>query len=191
MDDRVAGLEAAVEQLGSTVRLLEQRVGQLEQRPGTAPIADGQAPQPGEQAGLLKAGRAARAPDDPIAILSLIGRLFLVLAGGFFLRAMTEAGLLLAPVGVSLAFSYSLAWLYLADRAGAREQPMVATFHAAGFALVAFPLLVEATTRFQVLPPAGAALGLALLSAAGLWIAWRRRLAAVAWITIVAALPTT
>ena len=191
MDDRVAGLEAAVEQLGSTVRLLEQRIGQLEQqRPGMAPIVAGQAPQPGERAGLLKAGRAARAPDDPIAILSLIGRLFLVLAGGFFLRAMTEAGLLIAPVGVSLAFSYSLAWLYLADRAGAREQPMVAAFHAAGFALVAFPLLVEATTRFQVLPPAGAALGLALLSAAGLWIAWRRRLAAVAWITIVAALPT-
>ncbi len=78
---------------------------------------------------------------------------------------MTEAGLLIAPVGVSLAFTYSLVWLYLADRAGGRGQPMAAAFHAAGFAMVAFPLLVEATTRFQVLPAAGAALGLALLSA--------------------------
>jgi len=192
VEDRLAGLEAAVEQLGSTVRLLERRVLQLEgQWPAAGSVSAEQVQLSGEEGGQPKPARAARAPDDPIAILSLIGRLFLVLAGGFFLRAMTEAGLLIAPLGVSLAFTYGLVWLYLADRAGGREQPMSAAFHAAGFAAVAFPLLIEATTRFQVLPPAGAALGLALLTAAGVWVAWRRRLTAIAWITILAALPTS
>jgi len=193
VDDRLAGLEATVEQLTATVRMLEQRVGLLESGPPSAAVAMGSAVAPGidESPGTVKAGKARRAPDDPIAILSLIGRLFLVLAGGFFLRAMTEAGLLVAPVGVSLAMAYGLAWLYLADRAGGREQPMSAAFHAAGFAAVSFPLLIEATTRFQVLPVAGAALVLALLTAAGVWVAWRRRLNAIAWITILAALPTS
>jgi len=193
VEDRLAGLEAAVEQLSSTVRLLERRVGLLEGQ-GAGVVARAPVSSPTESvvtSGPAKAGKARRAPDDPIAVLSLIGRLFLVLAGGFFLRAMTEAGLLIAPVGVSLAFVYSLVWLYLADRAGGRDQAMSAAFHAAGFAAVAFPLLIEATTRFQVLPPAGGALGLALLTAAGVWVAWRRRLTALAWITILAALPTS
>jgi hypothetical protein len=191
VEDRLAGLEAAVEQLSSTVRLLEQRVGLLESHgAGPAAALPGVPPSAVAETAVPKAARPARAPDDPIAVLSLIGRLFLVLAGGFFLRAMTEAGLLIAPVGVSLAFTYGLVWLYFADRAGRREQSLGAAFHAAGFAAVAFPLLIEATTRFQVLPPAGAALGLAFLSVAGLWVAWRRGLTAVAWITILAALPT-
>jgi len=191
VEDRLAGLEAAVEHLSSTVRVLERRIGMLEgQRPAAA-LETPVTPQLASDAvSAMKPTRAARAPDDPIAILSLIGRLFLVLAGGFFLRAMTESGQLIAPLGVSLAFTYGLVWLYLADRAGGRDQPMSAAFHAAGFAAVTFPLLVEATTRFQVLPAAGAALGLALLTAAGLWVAWRRRLTAIAWITILAALPT-
>lgn len=188
MEDRLVGLEAAVERLSSTVQLLEQRVGLLEAGQPAAPLAP-PAPVPGP-ADQEAPGRIARAPDDPIAILSLIGRLFLVLAGGFFLRAMTEAGLLAAPIGIAIAFTYGLAWLYLADRAAARGQSMSAAFHAGGFALVAFPLLVEATTRFAVLPVGWAAFGLALLSAAGVWVAWHRRLNAAAWITILTALPT-
>jgi hypothetical protein len=104
---------------------------------------------------------------------------------------MTEAGLLAAELGISLAFVYGLVWLVLADRAGRRAQVTSAAFHALATATVAFPLLVEATTRFEALSGAGGALGLAVLTVGLLLVAWRQRLRAVAWITIVAALPTS
>jgi hypothetical protein len=132
-----------------------------------------------------------RDPYDPIVVSSLIGRLFLVLAGGFFLRAMTDAGLLAPQLGIAMALAYGLAWLFLADRAGRRGQSSNAVFHALATAMVAFPLLVEATTRFKVLGGASSALGLVILTVAMLLVAWRQRLQAVAWVAIVAALPTS
>ena len=183
MDDRYARLESTVDQLQETVQSLRRRVELLEAG-RAAPVAAGaQAAEPRP--------RAKRDPYDPIVILSLIGRLFLVLAGGFFLRAMTEAGVLSAPVGIALAFLYALVWLYMADRASRLGQSSSAIFHVLGAAMVAFPLLVEATTRFQVIGVAGAVLGLALLTVAFLFVAVRRRLHAVAWITVLAALPTS
>lgn len=183
MDDRIARLESTIERLRSAVESLQRRVELLEAHPtGLATEARPKA---------TPASIARRDPYDPIVIVSLIGRLFLVLAGGFFLRAMTEAGLLAAELGISLAFLYGLAWLVLADRAGRRAQVTSAVFHALAAAMVAFPLLVEATTRFKVLTGAGGALGLALLTVGMLLVAWRQRLHAIAWITIVAALPTS
>ena len=183
MDDRYARLESTVDQLQETVQSLRRRVELLEAG-RAAPVAAGaQAAEPRP--------RAKRDPYDPIVILSLIGRLFLVLAGGFFLRAMTEAGVLSAPVGIALAFLYALVWLYMADRASRLGQSSSAIFHVLGAAMVAFPLLVEATTRLQVIGVAGAVLGLALLTVAFLFVAVRRQLHAVAWITVLAALPTS
>jgi hypothetical protein len=194
VDDRLVRLETAVEQLGSTIHALEQRVRVLEARPsGTtdAAVPEAVTDPPGARPGLPGMQRTGRDRDDPIAILSLIGRLFLVLAGGFFLRAMTEAGLLPPQLGIALAFVYGLLWLVLADRASQRGLSLSAAFHAAAFAMVAFPLIAEATTRFKVLPPAGAAAGLGLLTVLQLWVAWRRRLPAAAWIAVLAALPTS
>jgi hypothetical protein len=183
VDDRYARLESTVDQLQEAVQSLRQRVELLESG-RAAPVATGaQAAEPRP--------RAKRDPYDPIVVLSLIGRLFLVLAGGFFLRAMTEAGVLGAPVGIALAFLYALVWLYMADRASRLGQSSSAIFHAVGAAMVAFPLLIEATTRFQVIGVAGAVLGLVLLTVAFLFVAVRRRLHAVAWITVLAALTTS
>lgn len=134
---------------------------------------------------------AARNPYDPIAILTLIGRLFLVLAGGFFLRAMTDTGVIARPVGLGLAFVYALAWLFMTDRAARRQQVPSALFHALAAAMVAFPLLVEATTKFQVLQGATSALGIAVVSAVMLIVAWRQRLPAVAWLAVAAAVLTS
>lgn len=194
MDDRYARLESAVEQLRSAVLLLQQRVDTLESgRPAAAALVADAAglDTGGAQATAGAPRRARRDPYDPIVVLTLIGRLFLVLAGGFFLRAMTEAGVLAAPVGVGLAFVYAAVWLVFADRASGQGRPSGALFHALAAALVAFPLLVEATTRFKVIGVAGSVLGLVVLTAAFLGVAVRRRLHAVAWITVVAALPTT
>lgn len=194
MDDRYVRLESAVERLRCTVESLQQRVAVLEAgRPAAAgstaeSSADAAA---GAQRALLGGTRATRDPHDPIVVLSLIGRLFLVLAGGFFLRAMTEAGVLAAPIGIGLAFLYALLWLLLADRSGRQGHSSSTLFHALGAALVAFPLLVEATTRFEVIGVAGSVVGLVVLTAAFLLVAVRRRLHAVAWIVVVAALPTS
>jgi len=192
LNDRLDRLESLVAQLAEQVQSLEKRLGALESGSVSLLAGDGEGAA-GEAEGATTVGTpGGRAQaSDPIAVLSLVGRLFLVLAGGFFLRAMTEAGLLAPPVGITSAFVYSIIWLYMADRAGGRGQVVSAAFHAAAFALVAFPLVVEATTRFQVLPAAGAALVLGLLTAALVWVAWHRRLQAAAWIAIAAALPTS
>jgi hypothetical protein len=57
--------------------------------------------------------------------------------------------------------------------------------------MVVFPLLVEATTRFNVLTGTGSAAVLAILTVALLLVGWRQHLRAVAWVTILAALPTS
>lgn len=194
MDDRIVRLESTVEQLRQAIESLQLRIDGLERdRPAAAVASAGDVV--GDSSartllGLRSPGATAVKAHDPIVALSLIGRLFLVLAGGFFLRALTEAGALPATAGISLAFLYALLWLALADRASRLEQPTSALFHAVGAAIVAFPLLVEATTRFAVLGVAGSVLGLALLTFGFLFVAVRRRAYAVAWITVVAALPT-
>jgi hypothetical protein len=194
VDDRIARLESTVEQLRSAVDSLQRRIAVLE-APG-APLPDGPADavatgRPQARPTLFQGGLSDRNPYDPIVVLTLVGRLFLVLAGGFFLRAMTEAGLLRPAVGVAMAFAYALIWLFMCDRAGRRKQVSNAVFHALAAAMVAFPLLVEATTRFEVLGGAGAALAITLLSAAFVFVAWRQRLQAIGWVTVLAALPTS
>ena len=101
------------------------------------------------------AAAAARGWRDPIALLSLLGRLFIVLGGAYLLRAMTDAGAIPPAAGVALGLAYGLVWLVLADRAGGRGQRPAAVFHGIGAAMVAFPVVLEATTRFKVLPRAG------------------------------------
>jgi hypothetical protein len=194
VDDRYVRLASALEQLQLEVGSLRERVAALEtSHGGAATAADGAlAPATARPEGGSKgAVRPKRDQYDPIVVLSLIGRLFLVLAGGFFLRAMTEAGVLAAPVGVGLAFLYALGWLYLTQRAGRKSELSSALFHALGAALVAFPLLIEATTRFRVIGVAGSVLVLVFLTAAFLFVAVRRQLHVVAWISVVAALLTS
>ena len=192
MDDRFARLESTVDLLRDTVQSLRQRVELLEAGRAATVANDAQPAEPRTSDAHRQApqARAKRDPYDPIVILTLIGRLFLVVAGGFFLRAMTEDGVLVPQLGVGLAFVYALTWLVLADRASRLGQSSSALFHVVGAAIVAFPLLVEATTRFKVIGVAGSVSGLVLLTIAFLWVAVRRQLHPVAWITIAAALPT-
>lgn len=191
MDERIDRLELVVEQLRKEVGSLRERLDALD--PGHTVIHDAaRAKDPADKPrSKTVSERAKRDPYDPIVILTLIGRLFLVLAGGFFLRAMTEAGVLAAPVGVGLAFLYAAVWLVLADRAGRRGQFTGALVHAIAAALVAYPLLIEATTRFKVVGVTGSFVGLTALTAAFLAVAVRGRTHAIAWICVVAALPTS
>ncbi|MCJ7453054.1 MAG: hypothetical protein MUO39_11355 [Steroidobacteraceae bacterium] len=185
MEDRTARLESTVAELRQSVLSLERRLGALESRGEAATAGAG-------AAGQVPARDApAKNPYDPIALLSLVGRLFLVLAGGFFLRAMTDSHVLAPPVGLSVGFAYAMVWLFFADRAGGRRQVPSAIFHALAAAMIAYPLLVEAATRFKVLGGVASALAVAGLTAAMLVVAWHRRLRVVGWITVIAAISTS
>jgi hypothetical protein len=189
--DRV---ESGVDELRRAVQSLQQRLEVLEARVGVGSelAARSAAEEPAEEAQVAAgAEAAARDPYDPIAILTLIGRLFLVLAGGFFLRAMTDTGVIAVPIGLALALVYALAWLFMTDRTAGKGQVPSALFHALATAMVAFPVLVEATTRFKVLTAATSAGGVALVSAFMLLVAWRQRLYLVAWLAVVAAVLTS
>jgi hypothetical protein len=190
VDDRTARLESTVEELRQVVASLGQRLDMLEKgvSGAAAGVREGEASSAPQGSATL-AGK--RNPYDPIAILSLVGRLFLVLAGGFFLRAMTDSNVLVPPVGLSVGFAYAMVWLYFSDRAGSRAQVPNAVFHALATAMIAFPLLVEAATHFKVLGGPGSAVAVAVLVTALLFVAWHQRLRAVAWIAVFGALPTS
>lgn len=192
MEDRTDRLESSVEQLRLAVASIQLRLDALEAGgPASKPAASDEAARSAEPPSGAPPAVEEKDPYDPIVFLSLMGRLLLVLAGGFFLRAMTDTGALARPVGIALAFVYALVWLFMTDRVGARRQLMSAVFHALAATIVAFPLLIEATTKFKVLNGATSVVALSLLTAGMLLVAWRQRLHAVAWITVIAALPTS
>lgn len=122
---------------------------------------------------------AARDVSDLASLATLLGRTFIVLGGGFLLRALTESGRLPGAVGVGLGLLYSLIWLVMADRATASNR-LGASFHGVTATLVALPLVWEATARFHLVSPAGGALMLASGGAGAFLVAWRGKLDAVA-----------
>lgn len=192
VEERTARLESAVEQLQQTVASLQQRLSALEGLNTIASAATAAATVPAVDAPAAAAPpRRIKDQYDPITVLSLVGRLLLVLAGGFFLRAVTESGSLPAAVGVASAYAYATVWLLMAYRAGSRGLEPNAIMHALGAVMVAYPLTLEASTRFKVLDGITSAPVVALLTAALLIIAWRQRLRFVAWIAILAAIPVS
>jgi hypothetical protein len=180
--DSSPNLETRVAELAGALRSLEQRVAGLEQaRAATAarppapvrPAAPGDGPLPLPGLGEL---------------LSLGGRTFLVLAGAFVLRALTDAGTLPAWLGAGLGFAYAGTWIAMADRAGGARRAWSAGFHGLAAAAIGFPLLFEATYRFKLFSPALGVLFLALLSGVALAVSVRRGLVGLAWIATVGGL---
>lgn len=181
------GVEERLEWLEDEVRSLRRALRGVERHLG---------PEAGE-AGEVAASAAAAAASEPpaagepgrhagreaLADLTLVGRTLMVLGGAFLLRAVTDAGTVAVGAGVALGLLYALVWLALAHRAArpAAQPSHSPVYHALAFALIAFPLVVEAVLRFAVLPPAGGAAVLALLAALGLAVAAHRRLRSAAW----------
>jgi hypothetical protein len=187
--DETGNLERRLRELERTVGELATRVGRLERGAG--------APEESAAAAFAVPGT----PSEPVAPRSLAeeglrgtpalaGRTFLVLGGAFVIRALTESKTLSAGLGVTLGILFALVWLVLADRAAARERHLSGAFHALAFALIVFPLVAEATTRFQLVAPPTAAAVLAAATGLGLAVAWRRAFRTVSWITEIGALVT-
>ncbi len=170
-------LEATVEALVARVAAIEARLEMPqpdaveEPKPPTPPAATVAAPSAGFQ-------------------LPAVGISFLMLAGAFLLRAVTEAGTLPAAVGVVLGLGYVLVLFFLTDHAARRDQPMRANVYGSATILVAFPFVWETTTKLGLLPAPGAAAVTAVIIALGLWLALRRRLSYVAWFVLLAGVVT-
>jgi hypothetical protein len=203
VDDRLTRLESTVEQLQSELLALRRRLDSIE-NPGVASTTPDAIAAATEAVGVAR-GEAPAAPAatrpvvatkswrDPVFVMSLVGRLLIVLGGAFFLRAMTDTGALAPPVGVGLGFAYGLVWLVMTYIAGGRGQRPSAVFHSIAAAMVAFPLVAEAATnpKFHVLSGEASALAVTVLTTGLLFVAWRRRLYAVAWVTVLVAIPTS
>src|SRR6266542_5938336 len=190
MPDRMSELEAKVAELSESLRDMERRVARIE---GSLSPAD---------ARRMRASAAAAAPhaDAAAAMLrqdaasvmgtvSLVGRTLLVLAGAYFLRALTDGGRVPIWLGVTMGFAYAGIWVGAADRAAGRRLLASAAFHGAAAVAIGFPLLFETTARFKVFPTWFAAVLLAAFTAVALAVAARRRFQTLAWLVILAAIP--
>ena len=166
--------------MADAIRRLEGRIAALESGATAASLE-------ARRELALAAAVAAGAQKAPVreatitTMLSLIGRTLLVLAGAFVLRALTDNGQLPTAVGAGLGFLYAGGWIALADRAGRRGQTVSAGFHGLSAVLIGFPLLFEATTRFQLLSAGVATLLLTLLTGVALAVAAWRKLSGLAW----------
>lgn len=183
MDDRLARLESQVGELARSLRDVEQRLLRLEDGLTIAPESVRAAAAPASP------GDAPEAPEkvDFVAVLALVGRTLLGLAGAYLLRAFTSEGLLPQTAGVAAGLAYAFLWIVLADLAGGRGRAVSAAFHGASGALIAIPLIWETTVRFELLSPRAAAAALAILTALSLITARRRNLRSLAWIVSLGA----
>jgi hypothetical protein len=176
--DRLEELEAQVRSLTGALDELRGRVGTLEARGAATPAPARRRTAAVEPTVAL--GAAVQASDATVgATAPLVGRMLLILAGAFVLRALTDAGTLPATVGVTLGFAYAGAVHALAARVAS---PLAAAFHGLTAVLIGFPLILEATARFHLLGPVLSALLLVALGGSVLAVAAWRRLPAVAWL---------
>lgn len=174
-----------IDPLAQRVERLEQRLDLLERRLSSGAV-EGQgvalpsaSPSDGDAEPLGASGLTHET-------LPLLGRTLVIFGGAFALRAITESGLVEQSLGTLLGFAYALLWLVLADRAAGKSRTASAGFHAAAAAGIGYPLLVEATLRFEYLSPMASALALIVITGHGLFVAARRNLRAVAWIFALA-----
>jgi hypothetical protein len=186
MTDRVAELEARVAELAAGLRDMEGRLVALERVNPRAAAARRAA----AHAAAADAGPSPAGVPSAASTVTFVGRTLLVLAGGFVLRALTDAGTLPPTIGVALGLAYAGAWILLADIAGQRGAKWSAAFHGAAAAMLGFPLVFEATFRLKLLTPSSASVLLAGLTAVALAVAARRRLQGLAWLVSLAGTAT-
>ncbi|HEY0594030.1 MAG TPA: hypothetical protein VGF40_19825 [Thermoanaerobaculia bacterium] len=171
--------EASVTELEKAVARLEARVSALERAERVSFAASVDVPPP--------VAAESAVTDDRESQIALIGRTVVVLGGAYLLRAITDMSVVPRPAGVALGLAYAIAWFVFADRSARAGASLGAAMHALGGVLIAYPLLFEATHRFKVLSPEVGVLLLAIVTGAGITIAWRRSLRPMAWLVTIGA----
>ena len=191
MDERLKKLEKTVGTLGAAVIRQDRRIAILEGVSAEAPVVAGEVVDADE---LIDPAQEPLSDQWPISAVrgtpALIGRSLLILAGAFLLRALTEVGTLATGTGVVFGLAYATSWIVAAALAGRKGARGSAGFFAVCAAVIADPLIFEASTEFGVLSPIGAAVALTFITAAGLVVASRWRLQESAWVFAVGAMVT-
>ena len=180
MEDRLLRLETAVANL-------QRQVASLERRVGTDAVA---LDEPEGTDSLFPVAFPRVAFGDTAVLLSVVGRSLVVLGGAFLLRAITDARLVSPAVGVACGLAYACVWLWTADRSAAAHR-VSAIFHALVTTTIAFPLLWEATVKFEVLTPAAAAGALAVAIAVLIAVSLRQRVQWIAWMAAAGGIVTS
>jgi hypothetical protein len=182
MDESPDPSRPSLEALARELEDVRRRLDRLEAR-AAGPRERAQDTSVVREAGFGAAPAVAAIPTGAVAF---VGRTFVVLAGAFLLRGITDAGLVPGRVGAVAGLAYAAASLLAADRVAAAA-PTSAAFHGLAAVLVAYPLLWEATARFALLSPAtGGALLLGFL-VLGLVVAGRRGIGEIAWANVLVA----
>ncbi len=191
MQDQPARIETALENLTKQLQMLEARVSQLEGRDDHA-----------AESSFVESSKAATvdtsiAAVPPITaseshtvahVFGLIGRTFLILCGAFLLRSLTDTGTVPLALGVALGLTYAAVWLVAADRGAGEGRPLSAVLFGLASAVIAYPLIWEATTKFDLLNADAATAILAVFSISMFAVAWRHNLEIFAWCGSAAAL---
>jgi hypothetical protein len=160
------------------LQLIEERLSRLE----NAPLPRAAAPQHHVDADSPESVGGEGTP-----FLALAGKSILILGGAFLLRAATESTALPRQTGIALGLLYAVAWIVAAARAARAGRRPAAIFQAAVAAIVAYPIVWEATTRFGVFSSGAAALLLVGLSVSLLVVAHLHSLQSLAWIAAAGA----
>ena len=192
-------LEGQMRELRKSLDDVHRRLARVEARLAQAP-ATGASSSAADTSGSPASGRGGAsktvAAGEGAGVtglaetLGLVGRIFLVLGGGYLLRAITESGVVPAPLGLSLGMLYAVLWILFADRAAGAGKGHSALAHGVAAALLGYPLIFETSVRFGFLTAWGAAGALAGVSALMLLVAWRRRLVALRWVAALGAVIT-
>jgi hypothetical protein len=166
--------------LESRIDALSRRLGEVERRLAALEEPGGERTE--FEGAQLEPERLVERTGFGTDLIPLSGRTLVVLGGAFLLRAVTEGGFVPQIAGTALGIAYAVLWIVFADRAAAVGKRSSATFHGLAAVAIAFPLLWEATVKFEFLAPQASAAVLALVAAAGLVVAGRRELAGLAWV---------
>lgn len=184
MTDELKRIEKRIDELTERLRRVEGRVFSEEAETPIGSERTGQVDTP------LPAPTSAPAERVPAtAIISFIGRSLVVLGGAFLLRWLTQSGVLPQNIGSLAGMLYAILWIAMADVTAGRDQRPSAVFHGCTGSFIAFPLLIEATTKFQYLSPMLSAALLLAFIVLGLVVAGRRNLRLLAWIITLPAAP--
>ena len=168
------------------VAALESRLAAVEQR---LDVLEGK--QQRESTSL----EAAPAPDLGKGSLSnastLIGSVLLIFGGAYLLRAITDLKFVPTAFGIFLGATYALLWLFMAYRTGRSEDKHTrALFYGASSIFLALPLLVESTTRFQLLSGRQGIVALTVFCTLSMLVAVARNLRILGWLVTAGGIVT-
>jgi hypothetical protein len=178
-----------LEELTERVKELESRLAALE-HPGQTQARHAEAPPESSVANLANViPGAALAAQTQANVFSVFGKAVLGIAGAYVLRAIAESAILPSWIAVTVALLYAAAWLVWAAWSPARA-PLARNSYAITASLILFPLLWEATVRFQMLaPPVTAAVLVAFVLLAVI-VAGRTNFPGIAWVGVLTAVFT-